>query len=200
MMGKDVRGSWRRLGRRVAGGAAGRQDVDAVVVTARRRHAALIQQAGQLVGRRRAAEVEAREAAAAAARVERGVRWAISSADKARQDGRPHAADEFDAVAERLADELVALEHRVAVLEAAARIAGDAAAEGQRLVQVDAQALRHALGEAARLVLQVDETNLLEATLPADTSGTGLEDVRDRIEGRYARALAETELYGRGRL
>lgn len=197
------RGGLRRAWRRFAagpgsGGAPGRRDVNNLVADARRRHAALIQQAGQLVGRRRAAQVEAREAEAAAARVERAVRWAIVRADAAREAGRSRAAVQFDELAAGLAEELVVLERRAAVLEAAASTAASAADEGQRLVQVDAQMLRRTLGEAARMVLQLDETTLLESALPSDTVDATIEAARERIEGRYARALAETELYGRG--
>lgn len=200
MTGREgLRRAWRRVSAgRGSGATPVRREVKNLVADARWRHAALIQQAGQLVGRRRAAQVEAREAAAAAARVERGVRWAIVCADEARAAGRGRAAVQFDELATRLADELVVLERRAAVLEAAARTAASAADEGQRLVQVDAQILRRTLGEAARMVLQLDETTLLESARPSDTVDATIEAARERIEGRYARALAESELYGRG--
>jgi phage shock protein A len=88
-------------------------------------------------------------------------------------------------------------------LHAMAERAAQASAQARAAVETNALGLQKQLAERTKLLSQLDQAKMQEqlnramagmTELAAPTDTPSLEEVRDKIEGRYARALGEAEL------
>ena len=111
-------------------------------------------------------------------------------------------ASEYNAAAEAFANRLIALERDVDDLKALSLQSAQAADQAKAAVQQNATALQRKLSERQKLMSQLDQAKMQEqmnkamASLSA-TVGDDVptfDEVRDKIEARYAKAKGMSEL------
>ena len=92
---------------------------------------------------------------------------------------------------------------RRSLVPSASPTAAQASAQARAAVETNALGLQKQLAERTKLLSQLDQAKMQEqlnramagmTELAAPTDTPSLEEVRDKIEGRYARALGEAEL------
>jgi phage shock protein A len=129
-------------------------------------------------------------------------RQAVLMADEAAKSGEQAKATQYTATAESFANRLIALEREVEDLKAMHLQSTDAANQAKAAVQQNSSALQQKLAERQKLLSQLDQAKMQEQMNKAMSSlseAVGqdvptLNEVRDKIEARYARAKGMAEL------
>jgi phage shock protein A len=125
-------------------------------------------------------------------------------ADEAARAGDTAKATEYTSAAEAFANRLIAVEKEVEDLKTLQLQATEAANQAKAAVTQNSSALQRKLAERQKLLSQLDQAKMQEqmnramATL-SQTVGEDvptLEEVREKIEARYSRALGSAELEG----
>jgi phage shock protein A len=170
---------------------------------AQRQHQALTQQAAAVIGNQRQLEMQLDRQLNAVENLQAQARQALVLADKARGDGNPAKATQFEETAQALANQLVSAESSVEDLKVLHDQALQAAAQARESVQTDAAILQQKLAERTKLLSQLEQAKMQESvaaslqqmsdvSTPSNTPT--LDEVRDKIERRYAVALGQAEL------
>jgi phage shock protein A len=131
-------------------------------------------------------------------------RQAVLMADDAGKRGDSAKADEYNKAAEAFAGRLVGVEKEVESLKQLSLQAAQASDQAKAAVNQNAAILQKKLNERQKLLSQLDQAKMQEQMNKAMTTLTEtvghdvptLEEVRDKIEARYARALGASELQG----
>ncbi len=125
-------------------------------------------------------------------------------ADDAQRRGDTAKAAEYNQAAEGFANRLIAIEKQVEDLKTMHLQTTQAADQAKAAVQQNSAALQKKLAERQKLLSQLDQAKMQEqmnkamATL-SETVGQDVptfDEVRDKIEARYAKALGTSELQG----
>ena len=137
-------------------------------------------------------------------KVNASARQAVLMADEATKKGDSEKAAEYTSAAEAFANRLIAQEKEVDGLKTLSLQTTEAADQAKAAVAQNSSALQRKLAERQKLLSQLDQAKMQEqmnkamATL-SETVGQDvptLEEVRDKIERRYAKALGSAELQG----
>jgi phage shock protein A len=131
-------------------------------------------------------------------------RQALLMADEAAKAGDAARAADFNKAAETFASQLIQIEKQVESLKTLSLQATQAADQAKAAVNQNSIALQKKLAERQKLLSQLDQAKMQEQMNKAmqtlsETVGQDvptLEEVRDKIEQRYARALGTSELQG----
>ena len=123
-------------------------------------------------------------------------------ADEAQKKGDAAKADRVHRAAESFATQLIELEKEVEDLKALVLQATQAADQAKAAVQQNARALQQKLAERQKLLSQLDQAKMQEQMNKAmaslrETVGEDVptfDEVRDKIEARYAKAKGMAEL------
>ena len=124
--------------------------------------------------------------------------------DDATKKGDAAKAAEYNRAAEAFANQLIAVEKEVDSLKTLSLQSAQAADQAKAAVSQNSSALQKKLSERQKLLSQLDQAKMQEqmntamATL-SETVGEDvptLEEVRDKIEARYAKATGMRELTG----
>jgi phage shock protein A len=123
-------------------------------------------------------------------------------ADEAAKTGDAEKSNQYVASAESFANRLIQLEREVEDLKALHLQSTDAANQAKAAVQQNSSALQQKLAERQKLLSQLDQAKMQEQMNSAmsslsETVGQDvptLNEVRDKIEARYARAKGMAEL------
>ena len=134
----------------------------------------------------------------------RNARQALLMADDARQKGDAKKASELERTAEILATKLIQVEKEVESLKNLHLQNSENADNAKRAVQANATALQKKLAERQKLLSQLDQAKMQEQMNTAMASLNAqvgqdvptLDEVRSKIESRYAKALGTSELQG----
>jgi phage shock protein A len=130
-------------------------------------------------------------------------RQSLVLADKARADGDTAQAAQFEQTAQALANQLVSAESAVENLKTLHDQALQAAGQAREAVQTNSQILQQRLAERTKLLSQLEQAKMQETVakslqqmsdLAAPSTVPTLDEVRDKIEKRYAVALGQAEL------
>jgi phage shock protein A len=123
-------------------------------------------------------------------------------ASDAQKKGDEAKVTEYNAAAEAFANRLIALERDVDDLKTLSLQSAQAADQAKAAVQQNATALQRKLSERQKLLSQLDQAKMqeqmnkamasLSATVGDDTPT--FDEVRDKIEARYAKAKGMSEL------
>lgn len=175
------------------------------IADAQEQHRQLRDQAANVVGNQRQTELRLAEAMQELEKLTVSARQAVLMADVATREGDDAKAAELTRAAEGFANRMVATEEEVSTLKALHAETSQAAERAKRAVEQNAIALQAKLVERQRLLNQLDQATMQEQMNRAmdqlsqsvDGGGSTMEQVRDEIETRYARALAEAEVRGR---
>lgn len=170
---------------------------------ARRQHQALSQQAAQVIGNQRQLQMRLHRELAEIESLHLNVRQAITLADQAATTGDAGKAAEYSSTAESFATQLVNAESSAEELKVLTDQALAAATSAKQAVDRNTLTVQAKIAEHTKLLSQLEQAKMQEhITTALQSIGryTGaantisLDDVRDKIERRYADALGATEL------
>lgn len=177
--------------------------IEQAIGEAKRQHQELSHQAAAVIGNQRQLEMKLNRQLADIEKLNANVRQALLMAEEARAEGNAEKAQEYENAASAFSAQLVAAEKNVEDLKSLYDQASDAAAQAKAAVKRNSHALQAQLAERTKLLNQLDQAVMQEKVsgtmrqlnaLEANSNVPNLEQVRSKIEQRYARALGSTEL------
>jgi phage shock protein A len=206
-MGRLLRRAWRYLVAMLSGKLDEVSDpkvqIEQAIEQARQQHALLSQQAAAVIGNERELQLKLTRAVSDTEKLQANARQALLLAEQARDAGDQTKAASYEDSARAFATKLVSAEASMKDLHVMAERAAQASAQARAAVETNALALQKQLAERTKLLSQLDQAKMQEqlnramegmTELAAPKDTPSLEEVRDKIEGRYARALGEAEL------
>ncbi len=171
---------------------------------AQEQHRRLTEQAANVVANQKQTEMRLNRAMEELEKVNGSARQAVTMADQAAKRGDTAKAAEFTRAAEAFANRLISTEKEVESLKTLSLQTAQASDQAKAAVAQNSSALQKKLSQRQKLMSQLDQAKMQEQmnTAMASLSETvgqdvpSLEEVQDKIEQRYAKALGHTELQG----
>ena len=205
---KVLRRWWKYLTARMGSSFNERADpkiqLEQAIMEAQEQHRRLVEQAANVIANQKQTELRLNRAMEELEKVNANARQAVLMADEAARKGDTAKATEYTSAAESFANRLIAIEKEVEDLKTLQLQATEAANQAKSAVSQNSSALQRKLAERQKLLSQLDQAKMQEqmnramATL-SQTVGEDvptLEEVRDKIEARYSKALGSAELQG----
>lgn len=180
-----------------------RIQIEQAVEEAQKRHQQLTQQAASVIGNQRQLEMKLSRQQDDVVKLQASARQAIVLADAARAKGDEATATKYETTAQTFASQLVSGEQALEDLKALHGQSAQASEQAKRMVEQNAQQLQRFLGERTKLLTQLESAKMQETVskqlaeasqLAAPGDAPTLNQVRDKIEKRYATALGQAEL------
>ncbi|AWB84201.1 PspA/IM30 family protein [Corynebacterium liangguodongii] len=175
--------------------------IEQAINEAQRQHQALSQQAAAVIGNQRQLEMQLNRRLEEVEKLQANARQALQLSDKARAEGDAQKALEYENAAEAFAAQLVTAEQSIEDTKQLHDQALQQAQQAKQAVQRNAAQLQQQVAERSKLLSQLEQAKMQEkvaetmSSMNALTSGTpNLDQVRDKIERRYANALGQAEL------
>ena len=166
-------------------------------------HQRLTQQAAAVIGNQRQLEMKLARQMSEVEKLQGSARQALVLADQARAAGDETKAVRYEETATTFATQLVAAEQTMENLKSMHDQALRAAEQAKDAVEQNAARLQSKLAERSQLLTQLEQAKMQEqvsaslssmSELSAPGSTPNLNEVRDKIEARYAKALGQAEL------
>jgi phage shock protein A len=167
--------------------------IQQAIEDAQRQHQALVQQAAAVIGNQRQLEMKLSRQMSEVEKLQGMARQALVLADRARAGGDEAEAQKYESTATTLATQLVSGEQSMEDL----KTLHDQAVENNAMV------LQQRIAERSRLLSQLEQAKMQEtvakslesmSSLSAPGNTPSLDEVRDKIEQRYANAMGRAEL------
>jgi len=177
--------------------------IQQAIEDAQRQHQALVQQAAAVIGNQRQLEMKLSRQLSEVETLTTNARQALVLAEKARSSGEAAKASDYEQTAQTFATQLVAAESSVEDLKSLHDQALGAATQARQAVENNAMLLQQKLAERTKLLSQLEQAKMQETVsrslesmsqLSAPGTTPSLEEVRDKIERRYATALGRADL------
>jgi phage shock protein A len=177
--------------------------IQQAIEEAQRQHQALSQQAAAVIGNQRQLEVKLNRQLGQIESLQSQARQALVLADEARSRGDQAKAQQFEQAAESFATQLVTAEQAVEDLKTLHDQSLQAASQAKQAVERNAMVLQGKIAERTKLLSQLEQAKMQEQVsaslqqmteLAAPGNTPSLDDVREKIERRYANALGAAEL------
>ena len=178
--------------------------LEQAIAEAHEQHKRLTQQAANVIANQKQTEMRLNRVMEELEKVSANARQAVMMADQAQKGGDTAKATEYTQAAETFANRMISLESEVEDLKALHFQAAEAAQQAKTAVQQNSLALQKKLSERQSLLGKIDQANMqeemnramsqLSATVGEDVPS--LEEVRAKVEARYARAKGMQELQG----
>ena len=177
--------------------------IQQAIEEAQRQHQALSQQAAAVIGNQRQLEIKLSRQLGQIENLQSQARQALVLADEARGQGDQAKAQQYEQAAESFATQLVTVEQSVEDLKTLHDQSLQAATQAKQAVERNAMVLQQKLAERTKLLSQLEQAKMQEqvsaslrsmSELAAPGNTPSLEDIRDKIERRYANALGAAEL------
>jgi phage shock protein A len=177
--------------------------IQQAIEEAQRNHQALTQQAAQVIGNQRQLEMRLNRQLADIEKLQVNVRQALTLVDQATANGDAAKATEYTNAAEAFAAQLVTAEQSVEDLKALHDQALSAAGQAKKAVERNSMMLQQKISERTKLLSQLEQAKMQEqvsnslrsmSEMAAPGNTPSLDEVRDKIERRYANALGSAEL------
>ena len=207
-MVKVLRRWWKYLTAKMGSSFNERADpkiqLEQAIMEAQEQHRRLVEQAANVIANQKQTELRLNRAMEQLEKVNSSARQAVLMADEATRAGNTAKATEYTQAAEAFANRLISVEKEVDDLKTLQLQATEAANQAKSAVTQNSSALQRKLAERQKLLSQLDQAKMQEqmnramATL-SETVGEDvptLEEVRDKIEARYSKALGSAELQG----
>src|SRR5690349_12303133 len=177
--------------------------IQQAIEEAQRQHQALSQQAAAVIGNQRQLEMKLNRQLGDIEKLQASARQALLMSDQARASGDEVKAQQYEQSAQAFASQLVTGEQSVEDLKTLHDQAIQAAAQAKQAVERNSMMLQQKIAERTKLLSQLEQAKMqeqaaaslrqmTELTAPGNTPS--LEDVRDKIERRYANAIGSAEL------
>ena len=178
--------------------------LEQAIAEAQDQHRRLKEQAASVIANQKQTEMQLNRAMADLESTNGKARQAVLMADEANKRGDTGKAVEYTKAAESFASLLVQTERQVDSLKLLSLQSTQAADQAKAAVQQNSALLQQKLAERQKLMSQLDQAKMQEQMNRAMASlseAVGqdvptLEEVRDKIEARYARALGAAEIQG----
>jgi phage shock protein A len=178
--------------------------LEQAISDAQEQHRRLVEQAANVVANQKQHEMQLNRAMEELEKVNGSTRQALVMAQDASGRGDADKAREYNQTAEAFANRLIATENQVNDLKTLSLQSAHAADQARAAVQQNSMALQQKLAERQKLMSQLDQAKMQEQLNRAMTSlnqtvdqnAPSLEQVRAKIEARYAKALGTSELSG----
>jgi phage shock protein A len=178
--------------------------LEQAITEAQDQHRRLVEQAANVIANQKQTEMRLNRAMEDLGKVNSNARQAVLMADDATKKGDTAKATEYTQAAEAFANRLIQLEKQVEDLKNMQLQATQAANQAKQAVQQNSAALQQKLSERQKLLGQLDQAKMQEQMNRAmaslsETVGDDvptLDEVRQKIEARYAKAVGMSELQG----
>lgn len=177
--------------------------IQQAIADAQRQHQQLSQQAAAVIGNQRQLEMKLNRQLAEIEKLQGSTRQALQMSEQARQKGDAAKATEYENAAEAFAAQLVTAEQSVEDLKGLHDQSLQAAAQAKKAVEQNAMVLQQRVAERTKLLSQLEQAKMQEqvsaslqsmSELSSGGNTPNLDQVRDKIERRYANALGSAEL------
>jgi phage shock protein A len=177
--------------------------IQQAIEDAQRQHQTLVQQAAAVIGNQRQLEMKLSRHMSEVERHQAMARQALVLADRARTDGDDGKAVEYEKTAQQVATQLVAAEQSMEDLKTLHDQALSAAGAARKAVENNQTLLQQKLAERTKLLSQLEQAKMQEtvarslesmSSLAAPGNTPSLDEVREKIEQRYANAMGRAEL------
>ncbi|MFC5993190.1 PspA/IM30 family protein [Pseudonocardia hispaniensis] len=177
--------------------------IQQAIEDAQRQHQALSQQAAAVIGNQRQLEMKLNRQLGEIEKLQASARQALVLADQARAAGDETTAQQREQAAQAFATQLVAAEQSVEDLKTLHDQSIQAAAQAKQAVERNSMMLQQKIAERTKLLSQLEQAKMQEqaaaslrqmSELSAPGNTPSLEEVRDKIERRYANAIGSAEL------
>ncbi len=177
--------------------------IQQAIEEAQRSHQQLTQQAAAVIGNQRQLEMKLARQMSEVEKLQGSARQALVLADQARAAGDEAKAAQYEQTATTFATQLVAAEQSMEDLKSLHDSALQAAEQAKKAVENNAMQVQAKLAERSQLLTQLEQAKMQEqvsaslssmSELSAPGSTPSLNEVRDKIEARYAKALGSAEL------
>ena len=178
--------------------------LEQAIAEAQDQHRRLKEQAANVIANQKQTEMQLNRTMTQLESTNAKARQAVLMADDAQKRGDTVKAGEYTKAAESFAAQLIQTERQVDSLKQLSLQSTQAADQAKAAVQQNSSLLQQKLAERQKLLSQLDQAKMQEQMNRAMTSlseAVGqdvptLEEVRDKIEARYARALGSAEIQG----
>ena len=177
--------------------------IQQAIEDAQRQHQGLVQQAASVIGNQRQLEMKLSRQLTEVENLQTNARQALVLADRARAAGDTAKAVDYENTAQTFATQLVASESTMDELKSLHDQALGAAAQARKAVENNATLLQQKLAERTKLLSQLEQAKMQEtvarslesmSSLSAPGTTPSLDEVREKIERRYATALGRADL------
>src|SRR6202048_2259575 len=178
--------------------------LEQAITAAQDQHRRLTEQAANVIANQKQTEMRLNRAMEELERLNGSTRQALLMVDDAQRRGDTAKAGEYNQAAEGFANRLISVEKQVDDLKTMHLQTTQASDQAKHAVQQNSAALQKKLAERQKLLSQLDQAKMQEqmnkamATL-SETVGQEVptfDQVRDKIEQRYAKAIGTSELQG----
>ena len=199
---------WKYLTAKLTGSFNERADpkvqLEQAIGEAQDQHRRLVEQAANVIANQKQTEMRLNRSMEELEKLNGLARQAVKMADDAARQGDAKKATEFTASAESFANRLIAIEADVESLKTLHLQATQASDQAKAAVTQNSTALQKKLSERQKLLSQLDQAKMQEQVSKAMTSLNQqvgqdvptLDEVRQKIEARYAKAMGAAELAG----
>jgi phage shock protein A len=178
--------------------------LEQALMEAQDQHRRLKEQAANVIANQKQTEMRLNRAMEELESTNAKARQAVLMADDATKKGDTAKATELTRAAETFANRLISIEKEVESLKQLHLQSTQAADQAKAAVQQNSMVMQKKLAERQKLLSQLDQAKMQEQMNRAMASLTEtvgqdvptLEEVRDKIEQRYARAVGTSELQG----
>lgn len=176
--------------------------LEQALIEAQDQHRKLREQAANVIANQKSTELRLNRALEDLERFNGNARQAIRMADDATKAGDSAKATQYTQAAEAFANKMIALEHEVDGLKTLHLQATQASDQAKAAVEQNSAVLQKKLSERHKLLGQLEQAKMQEQMNKAmsslsETVGQDvptLDEVRDKIEQRYAKATGMSEL------
>jgi phage shock protein A len=205
-MFKAMRKWWKYLTAKVSGSfnehADPKVQLEQAIAESQDQHRRLKEQAANVIANQKQAEMTLNRSLEELTKVNANARQALLMAADADKRGDAQKSGEYNKAAEALANRMIELERSVEEQKQLSLNATQAADQAKAAVQQNSTALQKKLAERQKLLSQLDQAKMQEQMNKAmaqlsETVGQDvptMDEVRQKIEARYAKAKGMSEL------
>jgi phage shock protein A len=205
-MFKAIKKWWKYLGAKLSGSLDEKADpkvqLEQALTEAQEQHRRLREQAANVIANQKQAEIRLNGKMAELEKLNSNARQALIMASDAAKSGDTVKAQQYESAAETIANQLIQVERDVEDLKKMVIDSTQAADQAKAAVNQNSRLLQQKLAEKQKLLSQLDQAKMQEqmnASMRQLTETVGddvptLDEVREKIELRYAKAKASSEL------
>ena len=205
-MFKYLKKQWKYLVAKLSGrfeeNADPKVQLEQAITEARNQHKRLKEQATNVIAAQKQAEIRLNKKMGELEKLNANARQALLMANEAQQAGDTEKAAELTRAAETIADKLITVEGDVESMKTMVIESTEAADQAKAAVQQNSRLLQEKIAEKSKLLSQLDQAKMQEEMNSAmsqltETVGDDvptLSEVQEKIEARYAKAKAASEL------
>lgn len=176
--------------------------IEQAIRESERQHRELSQQAAAVIGNQRQLEMKLNRQLEEVEKLQANTKQALSLADNARNNGDAQKALEYENAAEAFAAQLVTAEQSVEDLKGLHDQSLQQAEQAKKAVERNSMQLQQQAAERTKLLSQLEQAKMQEKVAEslssmnsvANNAAPNLDQVREKIERRYANALGQSEL------